>query len=124
MIQRYTEDSVQKFAGLSTDTKPVDCISGSVFVELDTTKRFIFDGYNIAWTEINGGEYAQPDLSGYATADELDELRNRIDSLEKTGVGNGILLVTAPTSGETEMSVVVSGSEFDAVNMMIKETET
>ena len=41
--------------GLSTDTKPVYNVpNGSVFLEIDTGKVFIFNGANNQWTEFGG----------------------------------------------------------------------
>ena len=38
-----------EYAGLSTDAKPTDCKTGSIFVEVDTGKVFFFSGS--AWVE-------------------------------------------------------------------------
>lgn len=40
------------YYGLSTDTKPTDCGINSIFIELDTAKKYYFTGE--AWTEIGG----------------------------------------------------------------------
>lgn len=38
--------------GLSTDTKPTDSIiTGSVFIEVDTTKAYLFDEVSGEWKE-------------------------------------------------------------------------
>lgn len=43
--QRYVQ-----YAGLSTDTKPVDgLVTGSTFIEVDTGKVFIFDEVSVTW---------------------------------------------------------------------------
>ena len=39
-----------EYKGLSTDTKPTDCATNSLFLELDTGKAFYFDGED--WNEI------------------------------------------------------------------------
>lgn len=41
-------------SGLSTDTKPDDCATGSIFVEVDTGKVFLYDEEGAddeRWTE-------------------------------------------------------------------------
>ena len=38
--------------GLSTDNKPIEYADGSVFVEVDTDKIFLFDEKNNAWREL------------------------------------------------------------------------
>ena len=41
--------------GLSTDTKPTTgIVTGSVFVEVDTAKAFLFDEENGEWDEVGG----------------------------------------------------------------------
>ena len=39
--------------GVSTDEKPVDVAANTMFHELDTDKKYYFDGE--AWQEIGGG---------------------------------------------------------------------
>lgn len=39
-------------AGLSTDDKPVNCCTGSVFIEVDTGKVYLFDEVSADWTEL------------------------------------------------------------------------
>lgn len=44
-----------EIAGLSSDSKPTaGIVSGSLFTEVDTGKRFVFDGLSdtAAWTEL------------------------------------------------------------------------
>jgi hypothetical protein len=38
--------TIQRFTGLSTDTKPSDCPIGSTFYETDTGDTYIFDSTN------------------------------------------------------------------------------
>ena len=41
-----------EYNGLSTDTKPTDGVrNGSVFIEIDTGKRYLFDEENKEWNE-------------------------------------------------------------------------
>lgn len=41
-----------EFRGLSTDTKPTDCINGAAFIEIDTGKVFLFDAVGQRWNEV------------------------------------------------------------------------
>lgn len=51
-IYSKTENSVE-LRGLSTDTKPTENIdNGSVFIEIDTGKLYMFDAENQLWKEI------------------------------------------------------------------------
>lgn len=58
ITQWFYENSVQRFHGLSTDAKPTDCTNGSVFVELDTAKIYLFNKAALTWHAIpaNGSE--------------------------------------------------------------------
>lgn len=50
--QWFYNSSVQRFHGLSTDTKPTDCTNGSVFIELDTAKIYLFNEATLTWHAI------------------------------------------------------------------------
>ena len=50
--QWFYDSSVQRFHGLSTDTKPTSCTNGSVFVELDTAKIYLFNEAALTWHAI------------------------------------------------------------------------
>lgn len=44
---------VREFSGLSTDEKPTENVpNGSIFLEMDTSKVFIFDYENTRWLEM------------------------------------------------------------------------
>jgi len=45
---------IKNYQGLSTDTKPTDCGSGSSFYELNTGKAWIYDKANTNPTTSNG----------------------------------------------------------------------
>ena len=48
-----TVNLADEYAGLSTDTKPTDGVAnGSVFLEIDTNKTYIYDEQNATWHEI------------------------------------------------------------------------
>ena len=52
MITTINEKTYE-FRGLSTDEKPIERVgNGSVFIELDTGKVFMFDEQNKVWKEI------------------------------------------------------------------------
>ena len=45
-------EKTYEFRGLSTDEKPIDRVgNGSVFIEIDTGKVFMFDEENKEWKE-------------------------------------------------------------------------
>lgn len=42
-----------EYRGLSTDRKPIEDVNnGSIFLEMDTEKLFMFDGENKKWIEL------------------------------------------------------------------------
>lgn len=46
------DNLISEYDGLSTDTKPTtDVRNGSVFVEMDTKKIYLFDEQNKLWIE-------------------------------------------------------------------------
>ena len=48
-----TNEKTYEFRGLSTDEKPVERVgNGSIFIEIDTGKVFMFDEQNKVWKEI------------------------------------------------------------------------
>lgn len=49
MISNALDYGVIEYRGLSTDNKPTNAKNGSVFVEMDTGKIFIFDEENAQW---------------------------------------------------------------------------
>ena len=52
MITTINEKTYE-FRGLSTDEKPIERVgNGSIFIEIDTGKVFIFDEQNKTWREL------------------------------------------------------------------------
>ena len=45
-----------EFFGLSTDTKPTDTANGSLFTEIDSGKKYMFDFAGSQWCEIPAAE--------------------------------------------------------------------
>ena len=46
-------ESTYELRGLSTDQKPTERIgNGSIFIEMDTGKVYMFDKENVEWREI------------------------------------------------------------------------
>lgn len=43
---------MQEISGLSTDVKPTDVATGSVFFEVDTDKIYMYDAENTTWYEV------------------------------------------------------------------------
>ena len=48
-----TNEKTYELRGLSTDEKPVESVgNGSIFIEIDTGKVFLYDADNKVWREI------------------------------------------------------------------------
>lgn len=43
---------VKDYACLSTDSKPINAANGSILIEMDTQKVYIFDEQNATWREL------------------------------------------------------------------------
>lgn len=48
----YININAHEYYGLSTDTKPMDCPTGSAFLEMDTKQVYVFDGVNKKWYQL------------------------------------------------------------------------
>lgn len=61
MISVKTLGNVYELRGLSTDTKPTEKIgNGSLFIEMDTSKIYYFEGTAKAWAEFGSGDIPTP----------------------------------------------------------------
>lgn len=48
-----TDERTYEFRGLSTDIKPIERVgNGSIFIEMDTGKVYMFDEQNTEWKEL------------------------------------------------------------------------
>ena len=47
----FTNGGYCEYAGVSTDNKPTDCATGSIFVEVDTGKVYFFNANSATWVE-------------------------------------------------------------------------
>lgn len=52
MITNHTEYTIQRFVGLSTDTKP-DANNGDLYLEMDTDKVYAYDADGEQWLEVS-----------------------------------------------------------------------
>lgn len=52
MITLKTEYTLQRYAGLSTDTKPA-AENGDLFLEMDTDKVYAYDAAGEQWLEVS-----------------------------------------------------------------------
>lgn len=51
-IGSYIGVNAHEYYGLSSDTKPLDCPTGSAFLEMDTSDVYVFDGVNKKWYKL------------------------------------------------------------------------
>jgi len=53
MISTVTNERLYEYRGLSTDSKPIERVgNGSIFLEMDTCKVFMFDEDSKTWIEL------------------------------------------------------------------------
>ena len=52
MVTLQTDYTIQRYVGLSTDTKPT-ASNGDLFLEMDTSKVFMYDESGTSWVEVN-----------------------------------------------------------------------
>lgn len=119
----------QEISGLSTDTKPTNCSTGSVFVETDTGSVFLFDSEGGEWIEQfslqNGGgsglpSYSSSDIGKVLTVGEGDPVQTVIVP-EQTVTASGenpAALTGADVSGfvvGNEGVMTVNGTDYDVV---------
>lgn len=82
MITINTLYTIQIYQGLSTDTKPVDNVpNGSIFVEMDTAKKYRFDKENEIWLDYDNPQPEGGDKVAILYADV--DLENQVADLYK-----------------------------------------
>ena len=60
MLSIMDKSWIHEYAGLSTDTKPISdernqILNGSVFVEMDTGDKYMYDDENSRWWKMKPG---------------------------------------------------------------------
>lgn len=110
----------QEISGLSTDTKPTNCSTGSVFVETDTGSVFLFDSEGGEWIEQfslqNGGGSGLP---AYSSSD--------IGKVLTVGEGSGSTAEpkweTASGGAPTVVNITNTGPDIYATDMSFEEID-
>ena len=51
MITLINKSDIYEYHGISTDTKPLNCPNGSIFLEMDTSKIYFYDAAGAQWLE-------------------------------------------------------------------------
>ena len=52
MVTLQKDYTIQRYVGLSTDTKPT-AGNGDLFLEMDTSKVFMYDESGTSWVEVS-----------------------------------------------------------------------
>ena len=52
MVTLQKDYTIQRYVGLSTDTKPT-AGNGDLFLEMDTSKVFMYDESGASWVEVS-----------------------------------------------------------------------
>lgn len=82
-----------EFFGLSTDTKPTDTANGSVFTEIDSGKKYMFDFAGGQWCEIPAAESGGGGLPEVSASDNGDVLTVVEGAWAKAAPSGGGVLV-------------------------------
>lgn len=116
------------FAGLSADEKPVTSYSGtaisngSVFIEIDTGKSYMYDAEGEEWNEQAGGGSGGGSGSGVTAAE--------IIQLITLAMGNNpITRIVVEDAAETELEIenwdteyVIPGTSLETLSITLPET--
>lgn len=78
MNQIYNYDSIQRFCGLSSDTKPTGCANGSIFTEMDTTNRYVYNATAEQWTLIPSGGGGTATIDSALSLQSENPVQNKI----------------------------------------------
>ena len=116
MIQKYNEASIQRFVGLSTDTKPTGCSQGSWSFEMDTNKQYMFDADNTQWHDVTA---SSSDISAAIAALYVASVGGDGKYISAISETNGKISATAETMDTTptqnSTKAITSGAVYTVV---------
>lgn len=86
IVEVYSDSNISVYRSLSTDQKPLGCPHGSRLVEIDTQKKYIYDGMSSTWNESeeSSGGGGQP-VDAYTKEQTQALLATKVD--KQTGMG-------------------------------------
>lgn len=121
--QWFYDSSVQRFYGLSTDTKPTDCANGSVFVELDTAKIYLFNEAALTWYAIpaNGSDtYTKAEIDSLISdvQDAADDAQDAADAAQTaSGDNKGYIGILAAQAGKNRLTADQTTQTIDTATI-------
>lgn len=102
-----TDGDINRYCGLSTDTKPTDGVPNmSEFSEIDTSKKYVFDEENGQWVEDTGS-------GGGSGSGKQDKIT--VVGLAKFDGNGGFSEAEADVDYQTPISFAGHGGEFVVV---------
>lgn len=141
--QWFYDSSVQRFHGLSTDTKPTGCTNGSVFIEINTGTIYLYNAAAGAWVAVpNPSNYTnltnKPSINGVTLVGDKSfsdlglvspmVLKGRVDDVDDLpdeAEAGWVYLVGIAGSDELEEYVYTDDGEWEFLgyNMLVVDSE-
>lgn len=143
ITQWFYDSSVQRFHGLSTDTKPTNCTNGSVFIEINTGTIYLYNAAAGAWVAVpNPSDYTnltnKPSINGVTLVGDKSfsdlglvspmVLKGRVDDVDDLpdeAEAGWVYLVGIAGSDELEEYVYTADGEWEFLgyNMLVVDSE-
>lgn len=122
MTQYFYDSSVQRFYGLSTDSKPAGCTNGSRFIEIDTGDAYLFNAASGAWTKVpntskaSNVEFIPPsDMTSTTVQDAIVEVDTKVESLPDPMIFKGSLGVNGTITSLPNASTDNNGFVYKVI---------
>lgn len=120
--QWFYDSSVQRFYGLSTDTKPTGCTNGSVFIEIDTGDKYLYNEAGAVWVLIpntsaaSNVEFTPPsDMNSTTVQDAIVEVDSKVESLPDPMIFKGSLGVNGTITSLPNASTDNNGFVYKVI---------
>lgn len=141
--QWFYDSSVQRFHGLSTDTKPTGCTNGSVFIEINTGTIYLYNAAAGTWVAVpNPSDYTnltnKPSINGVTLVGDKSfsdlglvspmVLKGRVDDVDDLpdeAEAGWVYLVGIAGSDELEEYVYTADDEWEFLgyNTLVVDSE-
>ncbi len=111
---------IDKYIGLSSDTKPDDCKKGSRFYEYDTKAWYITPDGGTTWEALPSGELSQAEVEAFVLSDKDDfDVADADANNERWTPG----YITGTEGGSADINTTTSGKLMVAVDPTSSPTE-
>ena len=101
----YNQVTLEKpyveMAGLASDDKPTNCLTGSKFIEVDTGKTYLFDEESVTWIAANSGNGRTSIVGATVTLGSA----LKYDGTQKTKSVSSVVIGTTTLTANTDYIV-------------------